>query len=365
MAEEVNYLEMDDEEFETSPEAQYSEEVPEEEPAAEEPDETIEDTVTPTEEVEDAPEVDEPADDTETPAEDEPESQGTPDSEDTPDPEAEAPEEGGIDYKAAYERIMAPFKANGREITLQNIEDQRTLMAKGANYEQKMRGIKPIRAVQRTLEDASIIKDGSIDENRLNFLMDVNRGDKQAIAQLLKETEFDPMEFDPEEHVQYTPGNHLPSESQMGFDEVVDELSTNDNFGRTVDIVTKEWDNASRDHFFGEPGDLRKLQQDVDNGVFEEINSIVANEKMVGRLTDLSDYDAYVAVATARARQHQESQAPQEQPPVVHKEVKRDASSKRRAVAPSKGTTPKGKAQFNPLAMSDDDFEKQYGGDEL
>ncbi len=75
-----------------------------------------------------------------------------------------------IDYKGQYEKIMAPFKANGKEIKLDNPDDVVRLMQMGANYTQKMQALQPNLKLLKMLQNQ-----GLLDEGKLNNLIDCIR----------------------------------------------------------------------------------------------------------------------------------------------------------------------------------------------
>ena len=52
--------------------------------------------------------------------------------------EETASPETPVDYKALYEQVTAPFKANGKTISIQSVEEATQLMQMGANYTKKM-----------------------------------------------------------------------------------------------------------------------------------------------------------------------------------------------------------------------------------
>ena len=358
-SEEVNALELSDEEFERLDEAG---ELPDEVETIDEE----EDTVDP----EEADEVDEPDLDGDAdiePEVDEEDSESLDadnDNDDEGEPEDDDPEtadDADIDYKQAYADLMAPFKANGAEITVKGIEDQRRLMKMGANYEAKMNGIKPVRVLQKTLEEASIINsDGKIDQDRLNHLLDLDRGDPEAVKALMKRIEMDPMDVDLDE-VNYTPQNHVADEGQIEFDEVIKELEGSESFGSTADVITNQWDKQSRDFFFENPGAMRDLNADIADGVFENINNIVQSEKVQGRLKGMSDIQAYISVVRSIDEQNAQPDDSPEQRGQVRKADK--SSAKRKAASISKSRGKSKPAVINPLQMSDEEFEKLYGAE--
>ena len=70
---------------------------------------------------------------------------------------------GSVDYEAFYKKVMAPFKANGKMITLRSPEEAIQLMQQGANFTKKMQAIAPHRKLLIMLEN-----NGLLDESKIN-----------------------------------------------------------------------------------------------------------------------------------------------------------------------------------------------------
>ena len=105
-----------------------------------------------------------------------------------------------IDYKAEYERLTQPFKANGKEIKVNSVEDAVELMQMGANYSKKMAALKPHLKLIKMLD-----KHGLMDESKLSYLIDLNGKNPEAIAKLVKDSGLDPMEMDENKADDYKP----------------------------------------------------------------------------------------------------------------------------------------------------------------
>ena len=105
-----------------------------------------------------------------------------------PSQDAQQPQ---INYKDVVEQIFAPFKANGKEIAPRTVEDVVQLMQMGANYTKKMQSIAPMRKAVESLSNAGIDS-----EEKLSYLIDLYKGDKEAIKQLLKNNQIDAMDLD-------------------------------------------------------------------------------------------------------------------------------------------------------------------------
>lgn len=251
------------------------------------------------------------------------------------------------------ERILQPFKANGKEIQVQNVDEAITLMQMGANFTKKMQSLQPNLKMLKTLE-----KNGLLDEAKLNYLIDLDRKDPKAIAKLVQESEFDTLEVD--EDVEYTPTDHQVSSQAMQLEQVLESIESTPTYDKCIDLVGNQWDEGSRQLLTQEPKYIAELNEQMSMGIFDKISAEVERVKMFGGLSGLSDFKAYQAVG-ARMYQEGKLNVPA-QTPIATTEVKpKDAerSKKRKSAAtpkPARKVTKQ--AEINPLAMSDEDFLK-------
>ena len=283
------------------------------------------------------------------------------------EPAAEKPAapQSAVDYEAEYKRLVAPFKANGKEIAVQSVDDAIALMQMGANYTKKMAALKPNLALLKMLEN-----NGLLSEERIGFLIDLSKKDSGAINKLIKDSGIDPLDLNTEKASDYKPGSHRVDDREVELDSVLDEIQSSKSYGRTIAIVSKEWDAASKQTIADSPQLLKVINSHVEAGIYDLISQEVEREKMFGRLQGLSDFDAYRQVGDAiQARKgfdhlgRQGQPTPTQQPVAVSKpkvtQEDDQLKEKRRAAASSKPVTsaaiPK---DFNPLALSDAEFSK-------
>ena len=323
-------------------EEETTEIVPEDDIITEET-EDLEDT-DPAEEVEDESE---PEEDTQEPLEDETET----DEENTLDSETDT-----FDYKANFDALMAPLKANGQEVQVKSAEDARRLIQMGLNYDDKMVAIKPARLAGKALERAGIIKDGIVDEDALNRMIDFNNGNLEVMKARLKELEIDPLDLDLDD-TDYQAQDHMVSEHSIEIDDIQNQLNTRGSTEQVVGALN-QLDTGSRDFFAENPQQLLGLEQDVTSGVFNEIYGNVQYERRMGRLSGKTDMEAYIEFAQARG------QAMRDQEPEVQKPTKTVNTKKRAKAAGSKPAPAKTTEAVNPFDMTDDEFEKQFGGEQ-
>lgn len=277
-----------------------------------------------------------------------------------------APEEGAeVDYKSEYEKVFAPFKANGRDITVKSAEDAISLMQMGANYNKKMAALKPNLKLLKMLE-----KNELLDEAKLSYLIDLDKKNPEAINKLVKDSGLDPMDFDAEKASDYKPKTYTVDEREMELDTVLGDLKDTPSYTRTLEVVGNKWDASSRQVVADAPQLLKVINGHITSGIYDIISAQVDQDRTFGRLDGLTDIEAYRKVGDAiQARggfDHlgiQGKQAPPKGTIVTPPKPKVDSvelRDKKRAASSTKPAAAKSEAkEFNPLAMSDEEFSKQ------
>lgn len=306
------------------------------------------------------------------------------DKEEKPDPESKDPEKkedkkpeakddkskdpAAVDFEAEYKRLLAPFKANGRDIQVQNVDEAIALMQMGANYTKKMSALKPNLKLMKMLEN-----NGFLSEDKIGYLIDLGKKDPGAISKLVKESGIDPMDLDAEKAGKYKQTTYAVDDREIELDTVLDELQGSPSYTRTLDIVSNKWDGTSKQHVAQQPQLLKVINDHVASGIYDRISTEVERQRMLGQLKGMSDIDAYRQVGDAiNARggfndlvqaKAQSQQKPDPQPVIVEPKPKQaeddKLKDKRRAASPTKPAAPSTiPADFSPLAMSDEEFSK-------
>lgn len=335
----VNYLEMSDEDFDNAGE-----------PAQPEPE---------IEAKEEAPATEETPSDKKVIAEEGVEQESA--SKDSPDKEKDVPAEAvEINYKEQYDLLMAPFKANGKEMQVKGVDDVRSLMQMGANYNKKMAGLKPAIKIMKMLENNDLMS-----EEKLSYFIDLDKKNPEAIQKFIKESGIDPLDIDTEAENKYRPNSYTVDDKEVELDAVLDDIRSSPVFQDTVDIVSNKWDDPSKQIILQNPNILKVINTQVESGIYQQITDIVESERALGRLNGLSDIEAYKTVGddlqergafVTQQRQQQTTEQPAPTPkpnsdPKL-KDRKKAASSTRSSVGKTQS------ADFNPLSLSDEEFEK-------
>jgi len=283
-------------------------------------------------------------------------------------PAAEEKPETTIDYKAEYERLTAPFKANGRDIQVNSVDDAITLMQMGANYNKKMAALKPNLKLLKLLEN-----NGLLSEEKLSYLIDLEKKNPAAINKLVQDSGLDPMDLDAEKASAYKPNTYAVDDREIELDSVLDEIQGSSAYNRTLEIVSNKWDGQSKQVIANSPQLLKVINDHVERGIYDIISREVESERVFGRLNGLSDIEAYRQVGDAiqarggfdhlgsgRTPQGQQAPSPKVVVPPKPKQADDDKlREKRRAASSTKPVAPKTTPQdYNPLALSDEEFSK-------
>lgn len=281
-----------------------------------------------------------------------------PDVEQSDEQETKPVSDENNQYKEYWDKVSAPFKANGTMYQPQSPDDVVSLMQKGVNYTQKMQQIAPYRRAFETLNK------NNIDANELNFLIELHNGDKAAIKALLNRNKIDPMDFnnDIDDNAStYHPFDHSATDMDIAVSDLMQDLSTNKD---KINAILNKWDAPSRNFFLQNPEQLRNLNAEIELGRFDEIQSQIDRIKMFGNPTGRCDLDLYHELAVQYENRQQNltdmrQYSQQQQQQQVQQQS--EASSKR-AAAPSGRTNVKAKGTtLSPndiLSMSEDDFNK-------
>ena len=275
------------------------------------------------------------------------------------------------DYKALYEKVMAPLKANGKTIDIKSPEELIQLAQMGANYTRKMQAIAPHRKVLLMLEN-----NGLLDEGKLSFLIDIEKKNPEAIKKLIKDAGMDPMDLDLDDPQAkpYLEGNHRVTDEEAGFRTILDELSSNPEGKATLQAITL-WDQASKEVLWKQPDVMQLIHQQRESGIYDRINTELERQRALGQIPpNVPFLHAYKAIGDQMAeaggfddlvkpapqlKQQQEQKAPVATTVAKPKPAVKNGD-KANAASPTRTTSANGsKTVINPLALSDDEFMKQ------
>lgn len=292
-------------------------------------------------------------------------------SEEPDEVEADKPDE--VEEVADEEPKIAKYKvkANGTELELTN-DELLQLAPKALNYTQKMQEIAPWR------KSISALKDNGMTHDDVNLMIDIMKGDKDAIAEIVKRHKIDTLELDVEES-KYRPRDYGKDENELALEDVVNSIKKDPEFKVTQYVVDDAWDVKSRSELAKEPSMIEELHIDIKNGTFDKVNPIALKLKALdgGRKMDLDYYveagrQYYAELRMVREVEDNKTKLLADKEAAKAKviedvkvreikqtEVKK-ASEARKAAAPTKKAAGSGKIIDYLDDISDDNFDAWY-----
>lgn len=193
-----------------------------------------------------------------------------------------------------YEIMTKPIKADGKDFTVRSPEDAVRLIQQGVNYSRRMQEIKPMKAINRMLSDQ-----GLNDPQKLNFLIDLSKGDKAAITQLLKSHKIDPMDLDTEKDTGYQARNYQGDPQDNDFRDALDNALATPDGQALVSHIHKDWDKPSKAKLRENPSIIGNLSEMKANGVYDKVVEELNYQKSIGYLTDVPFLQAFDQVGEA------------------------------------------------------------------
>ena len=182
------------------------------------------------------------------------------------------------------------FKANGKEYSFtpeEMMEQFPKIFGQAMDYTKKTQALKPWRKTIDAIESARLGHDD------INLMIDVFKGDKNAISELIKRTGVDTLDLDTE-NSKYVPKDYGRDDTALAIKDIVDEISADKEYETTHRILSKEWDEKSFGELTKDPELIRLLHVDVKSGMYDKVQPIAEKMKVFdrGRQSDLDYYKA-------------------------------------------------------------------------
>ena len=313
--------------------------------------------------------------DTETEADSE-ETESTPD-EGTEVAEEQTEEDDAETVPEVTETPVHKFKANGKEYTFtpeEMMSQFPKIFGQAMDYTKKTQALKPWRKTIDAIESANLSHD------QINLMIDVFKGDKNAIAEVMRRTGVDALDLDTENNV-YTPKDYGRDDTALAIKDIVDEISSDKEFSITQQILNKEWDDRSFSELTRDPELIKLLHIDVKSGTYDKVQPIAEKLKVFdrGRKSDLEyykqaagEYFREVDEAQRREQAMEEQRQLREAKAARQAELERVRTTQakqeavktqavaRKAAAPTKSNAGTKKSVIDYLDESDEAYDDWY-----
>ena len=250
------------------------------------------------------------------------------------------------------------YKANGMDFEFTEeevLEKFGEVFGKSMNYTKKTQELKP------WMKQISAIKSNGLNEDDVNLMIDAYKGDKQAIAEMLKRTKVDPLDLDTEATERYIPTQHGKDEATQAIESIIDDISRDPEYRITENVVDSQWDSASRRIMAENPEMIRGLHIDIKNGLYDKVAPMAMKMKVMDGGVNGSDLDYYIAAGKqyGEALKAQESIASNKVKSVQRQETLKSEAPKRKAASVSKSTSGR-RDVVDYLSEDDDSYSEWY-----
>lgn len=156
------------------------------------------------------------------------------------------------------------IKANGIEYDF-TLDELTQLASKGLDYTKKTQTLAPYRRVINTMQE------NKISEDDINLFIDAKKGNKNAIATLLKDAKIDVYDLPSnEEEIQYTPTQYGLSDEALAVNESINRLQYEPDYAQTREVFNN-LDDFSKKYILSNPTYLEGLHKDVVDGTYAKI----------------------------------------------------------------------------------------------
>lgn len=263
--------------------------------------------------------------------------------------ESEEDEPEATEAKAVEENSTFKIKASDMELDL-TLDELKALASKGIDYTKKTQTLAPWRKRISAMEEAGL-KDEDV-----NLMIDVLKGNKDAIAEVLKRTKVDPLELDTDKDT-YVPTSYGKDETQLAIEDVVQEIRNDKEYEVTARVVDEVWDSASRVQMAKNPALIRGLHEEIKMGRYEIVAPMAMKMKTMDMVRGgqvLSDLEYYQTAVDNYIQSMSQQQAVQ-QAQWKQQEVREKAPA-RKAAATTKRMSG-GKSVIDYLDDNDEEFE--------
>lgn len=267
-----------------------------------------------------------------------------------------------INYQESYEKIMAPFKANGKEIKLNSPEEAIKLMQMGANYTRKMQELAP------NMKLVTMLQNNSINQDELSYLIDLKNKNPEAIKKLVKDSGIDPLDINTAEPSSYKPKDHSVDDRQVAFNSKIEDFKSTESGMQTLVEINNNWDDLSKEALWNSPELMDVFHTQRENGIYDQITTEMERQRTLGLIPRTIPFiEAYKRVGDHMQANNLlvAKEAPKLEPVATNRVVanKVDPNAERvKAAATVKETPAKKQEAINYLAMDDEAFLKQMAG---
>lgn len=200
------------------------------------------------------------------------------------------------------------FSANGQDFEFteeEMVEQFASVFGKAADYTNKTKALAPYRKMVSALESEDITTE------QLNLAIDALKGNKDALQELLKRGDVDALDIDTDAEEAYQPKVFGKTDVQIDIEEVTKNISGDEEYPMTVNVIDQQWDDDSREALSSNPEMIQGLHNDIKSGMYAKVAPIAMKMQVTDRNAK-SSLEYYMLAGQQILEAEQESGATEE-----------------------------------------------------
>ena len=258
--------------------------------------------------------------------------------------EEKSPEEDKDEDAPAEVKGYRNLVVDGEEVPIHDIEELYTMASAGGRVTQKFQELAEHRRTISAMQEAGLTADD------INLLIEAQKGNKDAIASIVKKSGVDPMDIDEEDGEGYVAPQYGKSDTEQAILDIQTEISRDPEYDRTANIIDEVWDSESRNQIIEDPNIIRGLHNDVKSGLYDRV-APEAKKLSIADGMRRPQIEYYLQAGQLISQ----SEALNTVAPPGQVEANAERAAKRKSAGSNKGKRVAKKAELDFNKMSDDD----------
>jgi hypothetical protein len=191
-------------------------------------------------------------------------------------------------FDGLEELLKEPLLVGNTKITINSAEELVTLAKRGLGANKRIQELAPQLKIMSMLES-----NGLMDQDKLNFLIALDKKDPAAIKQLVATSGIDAFDASTGEvDESYTPEDRSVTDDQFAVGEAFRGIQGTPTYNETLKSIDGFSEN-SKAEIRANPSLIGQLSEHHENGYYQEIQGIVLKEQAMGKLRGLDNLQAY------------------------------------------------------------------------
>jgi hypothetical protein len=253
--------------------------------------------------------------------------------------------EGGEEAEASADvKAYRDLVVDGENIPINDMEELYTMASAGGRVTQKFQELAEHRRTISAMQEAGLTAED------INVLIEAQKGNKDAIASIVKKSGIDPMDIDEEDGSGYVAPQYGKSDTEQAIVDIQQMISKDPEYDRTANIIDEQWDAESRNQIIQEPNIIMGLHNDIKSGLYDRVAPEAKKLAIAdGMRRPQIEYYMQAGQLVSRNDSLNSGSSPED------KAIETERTAKRKSAGSNRGKRVAKKAELDFNKMSDDE----------